>query len=114
MRSVGLLARLEKHAPSPDSRGRAVETALGAHLLNTAERDIEITWWRDRGLEVDYVVSDGRRTLAIEVASGRQKDRVTGLAAFVARFPGSRPLLIGGQGLALSDALSRSAGELLG
>lgn len=99
---------------TPEGRGRAVETALGAHLLNTADHGLEVTWWRERGLEVDYVASDGSQTVAIEVASGRRKASLPGLSAFGRRFPGSRPLLIGGQGMRLDAALSRSARDLLG
>jgi hypothetical protein len=97
-----------------DGRGRAIETAVGAHLVNTARPGVEVGWWRERNREVDFVLSDGPRTLAIEVTSGRQKTSVPGLHAFAAEFPGSRPLLIGGQGLALETALSTDAGDLLG
>jgi hypothetical protein len=93
--------------------GRLVETAVGAHLVNTAGPGIDVTWWRDRNREVDYVVSDGRRTLAIEVASGRRKDAVPGLGAFTATVPGAHPLLVGAQGLSLEQVLSLSAAELL-
>ena len=96
-----------------DGRGRAVETAVGAHLVNTAAPGVEVTWWRERNREVDFVVSDGQDVVAIEVASGRRKTSVPGLRAFVNDFPGSRTLLIGGQGLGLEGALSLSAGELL-
>ena len=97
-----------------DGRGRAVETAIGAHLVNTAGPGIEIGWWRERNHEVDFVVSDGGRTIAIEVASGRRKASVPGLHAFVNEFPAAKPLLIGGQGLPLETALSTLAGDLLG
>ena len=96
-----------------DGRGRAVETAVGAHLVNTAAPGIEIGWWRERNHEVDFVVSDGGRTIAIEVASGRRKTSVPGLHAFVKEFPAAKPLLIGGQGLPLEAALSTPAGDLL-
>lgn len=96
-----------------DGRGRAVETAIGAHLVNTAGPGIEIGWWRERNHEVDFVVSDGNRTVAIEVSSGRRKTSVPGLHAFVKEFPGAKPLLIGGLGLPLEAALSAPAGDLL-
>ena len=99
---------------SPDTRGRAVETAVGAHLVNTAPPGVEVTWWRERNQEVDFVVSDGRRTVAIEVGSGRTKTSVPGLRAFVREFSPAEPLLIGGQGMALEEALSIEASALLG
>jgi hypothetical protein len=96
-----------------EGRGRAVETAVGAHLVNTAPPGIEVGWWRERNQEVDFVVSDGRRTTAIEVASGRRKPSVPGLRRFVQEFPEASPLLIGGQGMALDEALSVPAADLL-
>jgi predicted AAA+ superfamily ATPase len=113
----GILTAMSGYGPDPlgtdDTRGRAVETAVGAHLVNTAGAGIEITWWRERNQEVDYVVSDGRKTLAIEVSSGRHKASVPGLHTFVKEFPGAKPLLIGGQGLSLQIALSTPSGDLL-
>lgn len=95
-----------------DFWGRLVETAVGAHLVNTAERDVEVTWWRVGDREVDFVLSDRSTVLAIEVASGRRKPSLPGLEAF-GRVVESRKLLIGAQGLALDVALSTPADQLL-
>jgi hypothetical protein len=73
-----------------------------------------VTWWRERNREVDFVVADGRRVLAIEVASGRKKDGLPGLEAFATVTPRARPLLIGAQGLPLERALDVVASDLLG
>jgi hypothetical protein len=81
--------------------------------VNTAPPGIEVGWWRERNQEVDFVVSDGRRTTAIEVASGRRKASVPGLRRFVQAFPEAKPLLIGGQGMALEEALSVGTADLL-
>ncbi len=94
--------------------GRLVETAIGAHLVNTAAPGIEVSWWRDANREVDFVLSDGRRVLAIEVAGGRVKDSLPGLEAFTRLAPASRPLLVGAQGLPLEQALLLTAADLLG
>jgi predicted AAA+ superfamily ATPase len=96
-----------------DFWGRLVETAVGAHLVNTAERDVEVTWWRDGDREVDFVLSDRSTVVAIEVASGRRKPALPGLDAF-GRLVDSRKLLIGAHGLDLDVALSTPAGALLG
>ena len=100
-------------ATDRDVRGRLVETAVGAHLVATAGRDIEVTWWREGDREVDYVLADRTKTLAIEVGSGRPKSSLPGLAAFAKRFGPSRALLVGAQGLPLEVALATSAAELL-
>jgi predicted AAA+ superfamily ATPase len=108
------MSRLDRSSARADTDfwGRLVETAVGAHLLNTAGRDIEVTWWREGDREVDFVVSDGTRVLAIEVASGRRKRGLPGLEAFGGAFD-SEKLLVGAQGLPLETALTMSADQLL-
>lgn len=96
-----------------ESWGRLVETAVGAHLVNTASFGIEVTWWRAGNREVDYVISDGARTLALEVAGGRSKPSLPGLDTFTKVAPAARPMLVGAQGLPLEQALRYSAAELL-
>lgn len=97
---------------SGDFWGRLIETAVGAHLMNTSGRDTEVTWWRERDREVDFVVADRHDVLAIEVASGRRKPGLPGLEAFGRLVP-SRSILIGAQGLPLEIALSMPADRLL-
>ena len=41
----------------PETWGRLVESAVGAHLLNTASSGMQITYWREGNKEVDFVVS---------------------------------------------------------
>ena len=113
----GLMTAMSEHDPvsargDADFWGRLVETAVGAHLMNTAGRDTAISWWREGDHEVDYVVSDRTRVLAIEVASGRRKPSLPGLAAF-GRVVESRKLLVGAQGLPLDVALATSGDRLL-
>jgi predicted AAA+ superfamily ATPase len=82
-----------------DFWGRLVESAVGAHLLNTAEgARIEVFYWREGGREVDYVLRAGRRVIAVEVTSGRKKEALPGMDAFDKAFRPSRRLLVGGQG----------------
>lgn len=79
----------------PAARGHLVETAVGAYLLARAQSErFEVCWWRDGSLEVDFVIRRGQTVTAIEVKSGRIKDR-RGMAAFLERFPGARPLTVG-------------------
>ncbi|MGF1643471.1 MAG: ATP-binding protein, partial [Thiotrichales bacterium] len=49
--------------------GRLVESTVGAHLRNTAFDTCEVLYWRESPVEVDFVISDGRRLVAIEVKS---------------------------------------------
>ena len=49
--------------------GRIVESAVGAHLHNTAARNIRVRYWRDSQTEVDFVLQRGHELVAIEVKS---------------------------------------------
>jgi predicted AAA+ superfamily ATPase len=90
--------------------GRLTETAVGAHLVNTAQgTEVEVFYWRERNREVDFVLRRGRRLTAIEVTSGRRKGSLPGLAAFTADFAPTRVLLVGGQGVPLAEFLGRPA-----
>lgn len=94
--------------------GRLVESAVGAHLANAAQRgDCELFYWRDKNREVDFVVRAGRRLLAIEIKSGRRRDALPGMAAFIEAFQPDRTLLVGGDGIELEAFLSRSVMEWL-
>ncbi len=88
--------------------GRLVETAVGAHLAAQSVRERgSLYYWRDAGLEVDYVVEASSNLAAIEVESGRERDEDTpGLDAFVARYPQAAASLVGQGGIALVDALA--------
>lgn len=79
-------------------RGRIVESAVGAHLFNTATTDISLHYWREDSHEVDYVLQRGRRIVAIEVKSGT-KMNVSGLERFVDRFNPFKSMVVGGEGV---------------
>lgn len=58
----------------PAKWGRAVESAIGAHLLNESiDGSIDVTYWREGGAEVDFIVRTPARTIAIEVKSSDRK-----------------------------------------
>ena len=75
--------------------GRIVESAVGAHLLNTATSDIRLHYWRDGPHEVDFVLRRGPRVVAIEVKSGPRRGAPRGLETFTERFQPQRSLLVG-------------------
>lgn len=79
----------------PDLKGHLVESAVGACLIARSQTEsFELNWWRDGSDEVDFVASNARQTLAIEVKSGRAKS-THGLTAFVLRYPEARTLVVG-------------------
>ena len=90
--------------------GRIVESAVGAHLYNTAALDIRVLYWRDGVREVDFVLQRGPKLVAIEVKSGppRRVDS-QGLDAFAKRFRRSPPvrcMRVGSGGVPLNEFLS--------
>ena len=90
--------------------GRLVETAVGAHLANAAASgSCEVFYWRDRNREVDFVVRAGRAVTAIEVKSSGTRQTLPGMAAFADVFRPDRSLLVGGDGIAVDEFLSKPA-----
>jgi uncharacterized protein len=90
----------------PEFWGRLVESAAGAHLVNmAAERGWEVSYWRDRGREVDFVVQAGRTVSAVEVKSGARRETLPGMEAFHRAFAPDRTLLVGGGGMPLEEFL---------
>jgi len=97
-----------------DYWGRLVESAVGAHLLNSSVgTEISVGYWFATNREVDFVLSAGGSVVGIEIKSGRRETSLPGLAAFAKNFPIRRQLLVGAQGIPLADFLSRPAGEWL-
>ena len=90
--------------------GRLVESAVGAHLINSAVGTrVELSYWRERNCEVDFVLRAGRRVAALEVKSGRTRETPGGLEAFSRAFRPHRVLLVGSQGISIQDFLLRPA-----
>ena len=94
--------------------GRLVESAVGAHLLgDTLGKDIEVTYWRDRNMEVDFVLQQGKRIVGIEVKSGRRREALNGIEAFRKQFSPLRTLLVGGDGISLKEFFSTPVDQWL-
>lgn len=89
--------------------GRLVESAVGAHILNTTSRDTGAHYWRERLMEVDFVLRRGPRTIAIEVKSGQRTRRSQGLEAFEREFKPQRTMLVGEGGMPLEEFFTNPA-----
>jgi hypothetical protein len=91
--------------------GHLVESVVGAQLVNSAAgMDLEITYWRGRNREVDYVVSRGRDVTTIEVKSGKRKGCLPGIDAFAKTQRLRRKLGRGNKGcLSRSSSVNLSA-----
>ena len=97
-----------------DRWGRLVESAVGAHLLNsTLGSNIEVTYWRERNHEVDFVLQRGRSVVGIEVKSAGRYETPGGMEVFHKEFNPFRTLLVGTGGISLEEFLSTPASHWL-
>ncbi|MCY3933288.1 MAG: AAA family ATPase [Acidobacteria bacterium] len=74
--------------------GRLVESAVGAHLLNTSGSGARVHYWREGEDEVDFVIQQGLRTVAVEVKTGPRPRPARGMRAFAERHRPYRTLLV--------------------
>ncbi len=87
--------------------GRLVENAVGGHLLNTlGKQPYSMFYWRDRHLEVDFVVETARKTWVLEVKSGKSQT-TKGMSKFMKLYPECTPLLIGAGNFELEDFFNK-------
>jgi len=86
--------------------GRMVESAVGVHLYNDGYPDIEVYYWRESPLEVDFVLKRGNKKIAIEVKSGAKGAVSTGLDEFERQFGAFKKLVVGTGGIPLVDFLT--------
>ncbi len=93
--------------------GRLVESALGAHLCNSALPREAVSYWRESPHEVDFVIHDAVRLTAIEVKSTSTTGQLGGLDAFCKHHPQAKPLLVGATGIPLIEFLSYPSGHWL-
>jgi len=94
--------------------GRLVESAVGAHLINSATgKGIEVFYWLERNKEVDFILSRNNVLVAIEVKSGVSKGNLPGMEEFDRIFKPKRKLLVGGDGILLEKFLSHPVEEWL-
>ena len=89
--------------------GRIVESAVGAHLVNTAGPGIDVHYWRDGNAEMDFVLRGGRRVVGIEVKSGGTLRHARGMDAFRAKYAVDDCFVVGGGGVPLDEFLSEPA-----
>ena len=87
--------------------GRLVESAVGCHLINAVNSNgYQLFYWRDRNHEVDFVLQQGKKLMAIEVKSGQKTHVLPGINAFDKLFKPTRKLIIGTGGISFKKFLS--------
>lgn len=89
--------------------GRQVESVVGSHLLNTADADTKLFYWRERDKEVDFVIEHRGRLAALEVKSGPSGRHHAGLQAFCSLHPDAKAWVVGSDELPLGEFLLQPA-----
>ncbi len=102
-----LVAALQDKTPAeaisePEVYGRWAENAVGAHLLRAG---LEVYYWRDRDLELDFIAKKGSRTIAFEVCISDRKGEVESLDRLARKCGVSKAVLVGPAGIGLDDFL---------
>ena len=85
--------------------GRLVESTIGSHLINNKPESSSLYYWRESPSEVDFVLSSGEKLLAIEVKSGEDYAAPKGLQVFADKFPNVTSMVVGADGVPISDFL---------
>jgi len=93
---------------NPEYWGRLVESAVGAHLINSSfNSKINIFYWREGNQEVDFILQSNKKLVAIEVKSPQRKTTLSGIKTFCELYKPSHTFVVGGQGLPLETFLSQ-------
>ena len=91
--------------------GRLIESAVGAHLWNTATGPTRLWYWRENPSEVDFVLERGPRLVAFEVKSHQRPADRRGLQQFGERFHPVRMVVVGADGVSIEEFLSVPADD---
>lgn len=89
--------------------GRQVESAVGSHLLNSADPDTKLFYWSERDKEVDFIVEHRGHLAAVEVKLAARPGARGGLHEFCRRHPEAKPWLVGSDELPLGEFLLQPA-----
>lgn len=89
--------------------GRLVESSVGAHLMNSADRDTRLYYWREADKEVDFVINRRSQLAAVEVKTSTHHTMHAGLTEFCKRHPSTQPVLVGSPQRPVGDFLLEAA-----
>ncbi len=99
-------ANFEEQRLDLEKWGRLVESAVGSHLLNYADKlDYKVYYWREKNNEVDFIIERNRKVWAIEVKSGK-RGMNKGLGLFREAFNPYRAFVVGTDGISVEEFLS--------
>lgn len=94
--------------------GRLTEVAIGAYLVNKSlKEDFSVYYWRQGNYEVDFVLVKGKKIVAIEVKSGRQRACHSGVKAFLKRYSTAKAIIVGSGGIDIDKFLEMPVSNFL-
>ncbi len=92
---------------------RWVESCVGSHLLNTCiKNQFTLQYWKHVNDEIDFVFSDGNKTIGIEVTTASKHKR-TGINAFTKTQHPDNVVIIGTDGISWQEFIRSDPGTLL-
>lgn len=93
--------------------GRIFESGIGSYLLNQSfKHRFDLLYWRDRNMEVDYILKKGNSVVAIEVKSNSEQ-RTAGLDTFRQKFSPKTAFIVGDGGIAPEEFMTMDINSLL-
>lgn len=96
----------EEAITSPSKWGNIFESGIGAYIVGRAFlHRMEVFYWRERNLEVDFVLRYRGQLVALEIKSNSEKT-TKGLEEFDKRFHPVRSLVVGDGGITAEEFLS--------
>ncbi len=97
---------------NPAIWGRHVESAIGAHLINSCrEKNIGLYYWREQNAEVDFVLEKKGKLIGLEVKSGATQ-KAPGMEAFKKTFKTHKTYLVGNSGILWQEFLKTDPDDL--
>ncbi|MCC8115069.1 MAG: ATP-binding protein [Bacteroidales bacterium] len=112
LRNAYLRKSFDGQRLDPVEWGRQVESAVGAHLINQCdEAGCQLRYWREKDLEVNFVIERQGECVAIEVKS-RRRGMNSGLPEFKKRYSPRQSFVVGTGGLSLEDFFDTKINDL--
>ena len=97
--------------------GRLVENTAGASLVNNnAGTGLEVSYWRERDHEIDFVIKFGAKVVGIEIKTNAQnKEAQSYGAAFLKKYPRAAMITAAPRGgdISLEEFVTMPAAEIL-
>ena len=94
----------EEAQEDPEFWQRLIESAVGAHLINSSlGTQTEIFYWKEGNKEVDFVIEKGNRFVAVVVNTGRKRNIYPGIDEFTNKFKPKKRLIVGDKGMPLEE-----------